>query len=471
MKTDFKNKLYDDYVPLIDYITDAVPIVISDSEEYLSELLTKSEVSYLNSLEFFRSKTMTVCLSDAKGKFKLIIIKPSERTRFLTGERIASLPSGCYKIKSDLTSEFAFELTLGFCLSAYKFQEFRKEKETFGVKLCTPKNVEVKKIEAFVRAEFFTRNLINTPASHLGPNNLEEVIKSFAKKRGARFKTVVGDELLNQNFPMIHAVGRAGAEPPRFVQLEWGNSGSYKVTVVGKGVCFDTGGLNIKLGSSMGTMKKDMGGAASALGLADCIMSQKLNVHLKVLIPIVENSIAASSLRPSDVLMSRKGITVEVNNTDAEGRLILADALSYGDDDKPNLLICMATLTGAARTALGPDIAPFYSDDERFSKTLTECSLSTCDPVWRLPFHAEYESMIEPYIADLDNAPKSGLAGSITAALFLKRFVEKTDIFVHLDLFAWSINAKPGRPIGGLMQGVRALYTALETKLREEEVI
>jgi leucyl aminopeptidase len=471
MDANFTNKLYESYVPLIDDQTNSIPIIISDNEEYLSGLLSQAEITYVRSLEFFHSKTNIVFLSGEKGNFKLIILKPSSKTRFLIGERIASLPAGSYKIESHLTSQSAFEVTLGFCLSSYKYQDFRKKKEVFGVKLCIPKNVNTDKIKAFARAEFFARNLINTPASHLGPNNLEKVIKFFAKERGATFKTIVGDELLNQNFPMIHAVGRAGFESPRFVVLEWGSPNSYKVTLVGKGVCFDTGGLNIKSGSSMGTMKKDMGGAASVLGLADCIMSSDLNVSLKVLIPIIENSISAASFRPGDVLKSRKGITVEVNNTDAEGRLILADALSYADDEKPDLLICMATLTGAARVALGPDIAPFYTDDEAFSKTLIECSLLACDPVWRLPFYAEYEYMIEPAIADLDNAPKSGMAGSITAALFLKKFVEKSGTFVHLDVFAWSPNTKPARPIGGLMQGVRALYTALENRLSEKKII
>ena len=471
MKTYVKNKCYGDYVPLIDEGTNVVPIVISDSEDYLSSLLSHAEMTYMRSLEFFCSKTNKVLLSDEKGNLKLIIIKPSKKTRFLIGERIANLPSGCYKIKTDLQSQFAFEVTLGFCLSSYKFQEFHKKKELFGVTLCNPKNVDINKVKAFARAEFFTRNLINTPTSHLGPNSLENVIQSFAKERYATFKTIVGDELLSQNFPMIHAVGRAGFELPRLVEMKWGSPGGYKVTLVGKGVCFDTGGLNIKPGSSMGMMKKDMGGAASVLGLADCIMKLNLNVSLRVLIPIVENSISASSFRPGDVLPSRNGLTVEVNNTDAEGRLILADALSYGDEDSPNLLVCMATLTGAARVALGPDIAPFYTDDEEFSKDLTECASSTCDPVWRLPFHNEYEYMIEPDIADLDNAPKSGMAGSITAALFLKRFVKNSSTFVHLDVFAWSINSKPGRSVGGLMQGVRALYTAIEKNLSEKNVI
>ena len=471
MNINLKNKLYENYVPLIDDVSNAVPLVISDNEDYLSDLLSKAEITYIRSLEFFRSKINTVFLSDEEGKLKLIIIKPSQKMRFLIGDRIANLPSGSYKIISELTSEVAFELTLGFCLSSYKFQDFLNKKEAFDVKLCNPKNVNIDKVKAFARAEFFTRNLINTPASHLGPNKLEEAVKYFSEERGANFRTIVGDELLSQNFPMIHAVGRAGTEPPRLVELEWGRPGGYKVTLVGKGVCFDTGGLNIKPGSSMGTMKKDMGGAASVLGLADCIISLNLNVSLKVLIPIVENSISALSFRPGDVLLSRSGMSVEINNTDAEGRLILADTLSYSNEDSPDLLICMATLTGAARVALGPDIAPFYTNDEDFSKTLIESSLSTYDPVWRLPFHSEYEDMIEPYIADLDNAPKSGMAGSITAALFLKRFVKKSVNFVHLDVFAWSINAKPGRPIGGLMQGVRALCTALEKLLSKDEAL
>ena len=437
----------------------------------MSDLLSKAEITYIRSLEFFRAKINTVFLSDEEGKVKLIIIKPSQKMRFFIGDQIANLPSGSYKIISELTSEVAFELALGFCLSSYKFQDFLNKKEAFDVKLCTPKSVNIDKVKAFARAEFFTRNLINTPASHLGPNKLEEAVKCFSEERGANFRTIVGDELLSQNFPMIHAVGRAGTEPPRLVELEWARPGGYKVTLVGKGVCFDTGGLNIKPGSSMGTMKKDMGGAASVLGLADCIISLNLNVSLKVLIPIVENSISALSFRPGDVLLSRSGMSVEVNNTDAEGRLILADTLSYSNEDSPDLLICMATLTGAARIALGPDIAPFYTNDEDFSKTLIESSLSTCDPVWRLPFHSEYEDMIEPSIADLDNAPKSGMAGSITAALFLKRFVKKSVNFVHLDVFAWSINSKPGRPIGGLMQGVRALCTALEKLLSKDEAL
>ena len=468
MHINFTDNFYQNYVPLVNDINDAVPIVISDSEDYLSGILSQEHMTYVRSLDFFSSKINTIFLSDDKGNLKLVIMEPSKKTRFLIGQRIAGLPRGCYKIKSELKDQFAFEVALGFCLSAYKFQDFRKKKELFTVTLCIPKTVNIDKVKAFVRAEFFVRNLINTPASHLGPNNLEKAIESFARQTSATFKSIVGDELLSQNFPMIHAVGRAGFEQPRLVELDWGRPNGYKVTLVGKGVCFDTGGLNIKLGSSLGLMKKDMGGAASVLGLADCIMRSNLNVSLKVLIPIVENSISASSFRPGDVLTSRNGTTVEVNNTDAEGRLILADALSYANDENPDLLVCMATLTGAARVALGPDIAPFYTNDEDFSKILTDYSALSCDPVWRLPFYKEYEYLIEPDIADLDNAPKSGMAGSITAALFLKRFVKSSINFVHFDIFAWSVYSRPGRPIGGVMQGVRALYNALEKRLSEK---
>ena len=461
---------YENFVPLVENRYDGIPIVLSSDESYLSKHLTDAEMHFLVATGYFSSAVATVVIPDSIGDVKIIVIKPSRKKRFLIGDRIARLPAGKYRILNTLSDHQAFEVTLGFCLSAYKYQNYYKEKSVSNVLLCIPKNVDEKRIKIFAQAEFFVRNLVNCPASQLGPNNFENVIKSFAKERGASIRSLVGEDLIKENFPMIFVVGKAGPEAPRFVELNWGEDHHYKVTLVGKGVCFDTGGLNIKLGESMTSMKKDMGGAASVLGLADCIIRSGLKVCLKVLIPIVENSISSQSFRPGDVLLSKKGLTVEVNNTDAEGRLILADSLYYGDEGKPNLLVCMATLTGAARVALGPDIAPFYSNDEAFSNALIRCSERICDPVWPLPFYTEYDSMIEPIFADLDNAPKSGMAGSITAALFLKRFVEKSSIFVHFDIFAWSKNAEPGRPVGGLMQGVRALFTALEQKVNDHQI-
>ena len=456
-------QFYDNLLPLSKYKSGAVPIFLSEDKVNLSKYLNNFEIKFAVSAGYFSPTIHTLMIPDFSGNLKLVLIKPSRKKRFLVGDRISRLPSGIYNIESKLSNEMAFEVTLGFCLSSYRFKHFVKEKKKFDVVLCIPKNVKDKKIIAFSQAEFFVRNLINTPTSHLGPEKFEKVIRSFALVRGAKVRAIIGQQLLKENFPMIYDVGKAGAEAPRLIELTWGNPKHYKVTLVGKGVCFDTGGLNIKSGMSMGTMKKDMGGAASVLGLAQCIISFKLKVSLRVLIPIVENSISSQSFRPGDILVSRKGLTVEVNNTDAEGRLILADTLHYADEGCPDLIICMATLTGAARVALGPDLTPFYCDDEEFSNKLIDCSKAICDPVWRLPFYSEYESMIEPIVADLDNAPKSGMAGSITAALFLKRFVEQSRIFIHCDIFAWTSNRQPGRPVGGLMQGVRALLTTLES--------
>ena len=460
-----ERKFYDNSVPVVKDQSDAIPIFIADVESDLPSSLSIEHRRYADKVGFFKEEINSAILSDESGNISAVLMNNLTKTRFLLGSKIACLPSGIYAIRSNLSNEDALEAVLGFGLSSYKYDRYREKKFEAKVKLCVPKNISIKQVHAFCRSEYFVRNLINTPASDLGPVELEKIVSAFARDNTAQFKSIVGDELLKENFPMIHAVGRAGLEPPRLVEFSWGQGNSYKLTLVGKGVCFDTGGLNIKPGGSMATMKKDMGGAASVLGLANCIISLGLDVSLRVIIPIVENSISSNSFRPSDILMSRKGLTVEVNNTDAEGRLILADALSYADEKSPDLLICMATLTGAARIALGPDIAPFYTENNNFAELLYQNSCSTFDPVWRLPFHSAYEHLIEPEIADLDNAPQTGMAGSITAALFLKKFVGKSEIFVHFDIFAWSASSKPGRPTGGLMQAVRALYITLENKL------
>ncbi|MDG1008519.1 MAG: leucyl aminopeptidase family protein, partial [Amylibacter sp.] len=280
---------------------------------------------------------------------------------------------------------------------------------------------------------------------------------------GAQADVVLGDDLLAHNFPMVHAVGRSSDQAPRLLDMVWGKPTNLKITLVGKGVCFDTGGLNIKPGASMGLMKKDMGGAATVMGLAHMIMSLGLDVRLRVIVPAVENSISAGAFRPQDVLTSRKGLTVEVNNTDAEGRLVLADALALADEEEPDLLICKATLTGAARIALGPDVMPFYTDGDDLAAELVAAGKAVADPLWRMPFWEPYEAMIEPDIADLDNAPADSLGGSITAALFLRRFVEKTANFVHLDIYGWTQRAMPGRTKGGACMSARALLHMVES--------
>jgi leucyl aminopeptidase len=312
----------------------------------------------------------------------------------------------------------------------------------------------------FAEAEALARNLINTPTSDMGPEDLASAVRDLANKFDAHYSEIIGKSLIERNFPLIHAVGRASSQEPRLLEIKSGNTGP-KVTLVGKGVCFDTGGLNIKPGRSMGLMKKDMGGAANVLTLAYMLLSTGMNVQLRVLIPAVENSISENSFRPGDILTARNGSTVEINNTDAEGRLVLADALSFASEDNPDLIISMATLTGAARVAVGADIAPFFTERNEVSDILKASGAQQNDPVWPLPFWDPYEKMIEPDTADLDNAPSGGHGGAITAALFLRRFVAKPNSYIHFDIYSWSDTNKPGLPKGGITQGPRAIFDAL----------
>jgi len=379
------------------------------------------------------------------------------RDRFHFAKIRDLVPNGIYKI-TKAPRDFDFlEAYLGWALSGYQFTKY-KNKKPKNISLVIEKNINKNVLNSLVKGEFLTRDLINRPASDLGPKELEQEARNLAKENGANLSVIVGQELIDQNFPMIHAVGRSSAQDPRLIDMKWGDENAPKVTLVGKGVCFDTGGLNIKPGSSMGLMKKDMGGAASVLGLALMLIEAKLNIRLRVLIPAVENSIASNSFRPQDILKSRKGLTVEINNTDAEGRLILADAISLADEEAPDLLVCMATLTGAARVALGSDIAPFYTDDDVLAQKVLDFGKKYLDPTWRMPFWDPYERMIEPDSADLDNAPRTSFAGSMTAALFLRRFVKNTKKFIHFDIYGWSDGDRIARPRGGVGMGSRALY-------------
>ena len=330
-------------------------------------------------------------------------------------------------------------------------------------RLVPPASVDRARIETIAAGECLTRDLINTPANLMGPDELEAAARRLADAHGAGIRLIAGDDLLEQNLPLIHAVGRASPRTPRLIELTAGSDGP-RLTLVGKGVCFDTGGLNLKPGNSMALMKKDMGGAATVLGLASMILATGLPLRLRVLIPAVENAVSGSAFRPGDVLTSRSGRTVEVNNTDAEGRLVLADALTLATEEETDLLVSMATLTGAARVAVGPDLAPFYTDDEALAAALAEAGRRVADPLWRLPFHAPYEAMIEPAVADLDNAPSGGMAGSITAALFLRRFAGAAR-YLHYDIYGWQPSPAPGRPKGGVGQGARALFEALPDAL------
>lgn len=390
------------------------------------------------------------------------------RKRFVLAAAAEKLPSGSYQLQigaactAALTSDQIQNECLGWLLSHYRFTRY-KAAQPHSATLVAPENIDAEAVEALAAAEFLTRDLINTPAADMGPTELEAAAEALAAEFEASLGVTKGADLLEANLPLIHTVGRASDRAPRLIDLRWGSTGP-KLTLVGKGVCFDTGGLNLKPGASMGLMKKDMGGAANVLGLARMIMAANLPVQLRVLIPAVENSVAGNAFRPGDVLPSRKGLTVEINNTDAEGRLVLADALALAEEDAPDLIVSMATLTGAARVAVGPDLAPFYTDDESDAAALAAAAAAQADPVWRMPFHAPYESMIEPGIADLDNAPSGGFAGSITAALFLRRFAGEAR-YMHFDIYGWCPSAAPGRPKGGALQGARALFAALPEML------
>ncbi len=378
------------------------------------------------------------------------------------GKLAAALPGGAWKFSSaPANPELAL---LGFLLGGYKFSKYLTSVKQPKVSLAAPKGVDIAAVMRLAEAVSLARDMINTPANDMGPEAIEKSARAVAAKFKARVNVTTGPQLLKQNFPMIHAVGRAAAQAPRLIEFTWGAKNAPKVTLVGKGVAFDTGGLDIKPSSGMLLMKKDMGGAANILALAQLIMGEKLKLRLRILIPAVENSISASAFRPGDILLSRKGVSVEIGNTDAEGRLILADALALADEESPDILIDMATLTGAARVALGPDLPPFYTDDDAFAAELGIASERVSDPVWRMPLWRPYERKLASKIADTNNVTADGFAGSITAALFMKKFVEKAKVWAHFDIFGWNPVEKPHAPAGGEAQAIRAVFEVLKQR-------
>jgi leucyl aminopeptidase len=374
--------------------------------------------------------------------------------RLAAGVLARDLPEGDWHFAAPLSHPT--QAAVGLILGAYRFTRYAG-KPGSALRIAAPEGADAPRARRIAEAVCLTRDLVNTPTSDLGPAALEEAARSLQRKHGASIEVVAGDDLLAGNFPMIHAVGRASPDAPRLIDLRWGREGAPRVTLVGKGVCFDTGGLDIKPSSGMLLMKKDMGGAANVLGLADMIMGAGLAVRLRVLIPAVENSIAGNAFRPGDVLKSRKGPTVEIGNTDAEGRLVLADALAFADEEAPELMIDMATLTGAARVAVGPDIAPFYTGSDVLAAEIAAAAAETGDPVWRMPLWAPYDEKLASKVADMNNVTSDGFAGSVTAALFLQRFVERAKAWSHFDIYAWNPSARPHGPAGGEAQAIRAL--------------
>lgn len=383
-----------------------------------------------------------------------------DRPAMVTGLAGAALGPGTYRLEGNYGDPTL--AAIGFGLGAYRYDRYRKGRP--APKLVVPGRADADEVARLTEAAVLARDLINTPANDLGPDAFEREVRGFATRHKMKIKVVAGDDLLRANFPMIHAVGRASVQAPRLIDLSWGDARHPKVTLVGKGVTFDTGGLDIKPASGMLLMKKDMGGAANVLGLAHAIISARLNIRLRVLLPIVENAIAGAAFRPGDVLTSRLGLSVEIGNTDAEGRLILADALALADEEQPELLLDMATLTGAARVALGPDLPPLYSTDDALARALMEAGAAADDPLWQMPLWSPYDSMMSSKIANVNNASSGSFAGSVTAALFLRRFVANAGAWVHLDIFGWAPEARPARPTGGTDQGIRAVYGVLKQR-------
>ena len=376
--------------------------------------------------------------------------------RFAAGRLATLLPKGTYRFESAAGDAEAEEFAaLGWALSAYRFTRYKKASGD-QPRLALSKGLNRARLERMAEAICMARDLINTPTNDMGPDALEAAALALAKSHGAKARTIRGEALLKQNYPLIHAVGRAAAQAPRLVDITWGKPTHPKVTLVGKGVCFDTGGLDIKPSSAMLLMKKDMAGAATAMALAQMIMSAKLPVRLRVLLPMVENAISADAFRPGDVYPSRKGLSVEIGNTDAEGRLVLADALALGDEESPELMFVFATLTGAARVALGPDLPPFYTMDDALAADIASHGTQAQDPVWRLPLWDPYDRLLDGKISTLCNVSSGPFAGSITAALFLRRFIEKAKAWAHFDIYGWNPSTKPARPEGGDAQTQRA---------------
>ncbi|MHB2166628.1 leucyl aminopeptidase family protein [Alsobacter sp. R-9] len=380
---------------------------------------------------------------------------------FHAGRLATSLPAGVYRLEG--LPGHAHLATLSILLSAYRFTRYRA-RNGGGARFVVPAGVDAEAVSREAEAVAFGRDLINTPSNDMGPAELENHARALTARCRATIRVTTGDDLLADSFPLIHAVGRGSARAPRLIDITWGDPAHPRVTLVGKGVCFDTGGLNLKTDAGMLLMKKDMGGAATALAAARIVMEAKLPVRLRVLVPAVENSVSGTSFRPGDILKSRKGLTVEIGNTDAEGRLILADALALADEEEPALLVDFATLTGAARVALGPDLPPVYTDDETLAADIVRMGSAVNDPVWRMPLWSAYDAMIDSKIADMNNVSGGSFAGSVVAALFLRRFVEKAKSWAHFDIFGWVPSAKPGRPEGGEPQAARLVAALLHER-------
>jgi leucyl aminopeptidase len=455
-----------------DVTTTSIPLQLLHEDDFEQWRTAQDEPvrNWAATYSFKAERNKLLLLPGPQGRPVAVIVglgkhNPREEMSYWIGAGLADrLPDGQYHLAHALSARAATQFAAGWGYGQYRFERYKRGGPQRSVQLRLPEGADASEVERLRSASSLARDLINTPANDMSPEALAQAAVAVARRYGARHRVVVGDDLLKERLPAVHAVGRAAAVAPRLVDIEWGDAANPKVTLVGKGVCFDTGGLDIKPGASMLLMKKDMGGAAVALALAQIIMDAKLPVRLRVLLPMVENSIAANAFRPGDVLGTRKGLSVEVGNTDAEGRLILCDALALADEEQPDLLIDTATLTGAARVALGPELPALFGSDDDVVQDVLRAGAAESDPLWRLPLWSGYDDELSSKIADMNNVSSSGFSGAIVAALFLRRFVSNARAWLHIDLYAWNGKERPGRPVGAEPQTVRALYAFLKQR-------
>ena len=445
---------------------DIVPVANGDFQMWLKGCTGKLR-RWIKSSDF-RAKPSSHCLvPGADGSLKSVLAGIGwEDDPFAVSHLPAQLPAGSYRIAADWPEGRLERAAIGWALGAYQFTRYNKRGE-LKAKLVVESAARLRRVREQVAGLYRVRDLVNTPAQDMMPEHLAHAVKSMAGEFSASVREVVGDALLKLNFPAIHAVGRAASHAPRLIDLRWGKKKHPKLTLVGKGVCFDSGGLDLKTSGGMRLMKKDMGGAAHAIGLAHMIMSAGLPVRLRMLVPAVENAVAGNAYHPGDVLSSRKGITIEIDNTDAEGRVILCDALTEAAAESPDLIIDFATLTGAARVALGTDLPAMFCNRDQVARGLAESAQQVHDPLWRLPLHRPYRELIDSPIADIANSGGGPYGGAITAALFLQDFVPAATPWVHFDLMAWNLRSRPGRPEGGEAMALRAVFDYLRRRYEE----
>lgn len=437
-----------------------------DLQKDLSAFVTAAQAAWLEATGWKAKPGNHALLPGENGLAGVILAlsddEPSPATALQLGALASALPEGAYALKDFPGS--AEDAVLAWLMGAYSFRRYMTAEPKKVRKLVLPKSADRGAALAKAQAIWFARELINLPANDLGPSDLAAALSSLGHAHKAEVSIIKGDALLDKNFPLVHAVGRASTREPCLASLVWGDRKHPKVTLVGKGICFDLGGLDIKPSPSMALMKKDMAGAATAMALGAMIMEAKLPVSLRIVVAAAENAISGSAFRPGDIIKSRAGITVEIGNTDAEGRLVLADALAFADEDLPDLLIDLATLTGAARVALGPDLVPFYTDNNALAASLCAAGSHVGDPVWRMPLWKPYDKDLKSKVADVNHISNSPFAGSITAALFLRRFVKKASRYAHLDIYGWVNCAAPGKPAGGEPQAARALFEIIRNE-------